>query len=105
MYLWDKIALLLYFIYICLAAKIWDNATTCGDLVVEVIPGWRLFNEDNTQQYLSRENVFPFPIIFYGAGQQAQEVIIPVTTDRIAPTIAKAIRIRAPNACASSPLF
>ena len=83
----------------------WYNATTCGDLVVEVIPGWRLFNEDNKQQYLSRENVFPFPIIFYGAGQQAQEVIIPVTTDRIAPTIAKAIRIRAPNACASSPLF
>lgn len=25
LYLWDKIALLLYFIYICLAAKIWDN--------------------------------------------------------------------------------
>jgi len=32
-------------------------------------------------------------------------VAIPVTTDRIAPTIAKSIRIRAPNACTAEPLF
>ena len=38
------------------------------------------------------------------AGLKAQRVTTPATVDRIAPTIAKAIRIRAPNACSSAPL-
>ena len=46
-----------------------------------------------------------FPIIIYGAGIPAGRVQKPVTTDRIAPTIAKSIRIRAPNACTAEPLF
>lgn len=82
----------------------WYNPNNCGDLIIEVSPGWKLLNEDNKQQYTSKESVMPFPIIFYGAGTIPKEINTPVTVDRIAPTIAKIIRIRAPNACSAMPL-
>ena len=77
----------------------------CGDLLIEVAPGWHIQNEDTGYDKLSQLSTLAFPIIFYGAGIKATRVQTPVTTDRIAPTISKAIRIRAPNACTSEPLF
>ena len=76
-----------------------------GDIIVEVASGWQLYNEDNQEKYTSRSSFVPFPIIFYGAGAKAEHINLPVTVERIAPTIAKAIRIRAPNACKAEPLF
>jgi len=81
------------------------NPEHCGDLVIETAPGWKLLNEDTQEQELVRASFIPFPIIIYGAGTHADRISLPVTTDRIAPTIARAIRIRAPNACSSEPLF
>lgn len=82
----------------------WYNPNNCGDIVIEVSPGWKLLNEENFQQYTSKAGTIPFPLIFYGTGFTANGITIPVTIDRIAPTIAKSIRIRAPNACYSAPL-
>ena len=76
-----------------------------GDIIVEVTPGWHIQHEETGSDRLSQLSAFSFPIIFYGHGVKAEKVKTPVTTDRIAPTIAKAIRIRAPNACSSEPLF
>lgn len=76
-----------------------------GDIIVEVAPGWQLYNEDNQERYTCRASFVPFPIIFYGAGTPAEHINTPVSVERIAPTIAKAIRIRAPNACKAEPLF
>jgi hypothetical protein len=81
------------------------NIDKCGDLLIDIAPGWQLVNETNNNSVTSRASNIPFPIIFYGAGIESQRVDTPVTTDHIAPTIARAIRIRAPNACASEPLF
>jgi hypothetical protein len=81
------------------------SPTLSGDIIIKVAPGWRLLNEDTQETFYSRTGFIPFPIIFYGAGTEAEHVAIPVTTDRIAPTIAKSIRIRAPNACTAEPLF
>ena len=81
------------------------NPIRCGDIVIEVSPGWRLFNEDNQDTQLSRASFIQFPIIFYGAATKAERINDRVTVDRIAPTIAKTIRIRAPNACSAEPLF
>lgn len=75
-----------------------------GDLIVEVAPGWQLLNEESGENYYSRASFIPFPIILYGAGMPAEKVLNPVTVDRIAPTIAKSIQIRAPNACKAAPL-
>lgn len=81
------------------------NVEKCGDLIVDIAPGWKLVNENSLKQSSSRSAHVPFPIIVYGAGTQAERIQTPVTVDRIAPAIARAIRIRAPNACVAAPLF
>lgn len=81
------------------------NVEKCGDLIIEVAPGWELVNENDNTSTTSRACNIPFPIIFYGAGVKSQRVQTPVTVDAIAPTIARIIRIRAPNACSTEPLF
>lgn len=81
------------------------NPERNGDIMIEVSPGWQLVNETTQDQQLSRASYTQFPLIIYGTGIQAEKVNTPVTIDRIAPTIAKTIRIRAPNACSSEPLF
>lgn len=81
------------------------NPERQGDIIIEVSPGWRLLNEDNQDNQLSRASFVQFPIIIYGADTQPGQINAHVTIDRIAPTIAKSIRIRAPNACTSEPLF
>lgn len=76
-----------------------------GDILIEIASGWHLQNEDTHDDRLSQAAAPVFPIIFYGVGIHAGHIQMPVTTDRIAPTIAKSIRIRAPNACTAEPLF
>ena len=81
------------------------NPERNGDILIEVAPGWQVLNETNLKSHLSRASFTQFPIIIYGAGTKAERLPDHVTTDRIAPTISKAIRIRAPNACSAEPLF
>lgn len=81
------------------------NVEKCGDLIIDVAPGWQLVNEDTHTSTTSRVSNIPFPIIFFGANIKPDRVMTPVTVDRIAPTVARAIRIRAPNACSAEPLF
>ncbi len=81
------------------------NIDKCGDLIIDIAPGWQLINEDTNSSSVSRASYIPFPIIFFGNNISAQRISQPVTVDRIAPTVARAIRIRAPNACSSEPLF
>lgn len=81
------------------------NAKCSGDIMIKPAPGWNLVNEDRRTSSLQRESFFEFPIIFFGNNIKAEKVQTPVTVDCIAPTIAHHIRIRAPNACSSAPLF
>lgn len=81
------------------------NTTLCGDIVIEVAPGWQLINEDTGESFCASASFNLFPIVFYGAGIDRDRISTLVTTDCIAPTISKCIRIRAPNGCKSLPLF
>lgn len=81
------------------------DANKNGDIIVEIAPGWQLKNENNLENYTQRATFVPFPIIFYGNNAKAQRIVTPAKVERIAPTIAKCIRIRAPNACFEAPLF
>ncbi len=81
------------------------NPSVSGDIIIEVAPGWKLLNENTQETYTSRAGFVPFPIIFMGKDITPRRISTPVTVDQIAPTVAKAIRIRAPNACNSAPLF
>lgn len=76
-----------------------------GDILIEVTPGWRLINEDYQEDQLYRASFIQFPLIIYGTDIKSERINTPITIDRIAPTIAKAIRIRAPNASSAEPLF
>ncbi len=81
------------------------NPERCGDLVIETAPGWRILNEDTQESEQPSNSYTQFPIFIFGAGVKAERISTPVSTCRIAPTIARCIRIRAPNACAEEPLF
>lgn len=81
------------------------NVEKCGDLLIDIAPGWQLINEDTGSNSTSRVSNIPFPIIFFGTNIKPQRIVTPVTVDRIAPTVARTIRIRAPNACVAEPLF
>ena len=80
------------------------NSKTSGDILLQVSPGWRLYNEKTKDNRLVRESYIPFPIIFYGNNLKSSTIETPVTTDCVAATLAQAIRIRAPNACSSATL-
>ena len=80
------------------------NPKCSGDILIQVSPGWLLKNEDTHEQTLSRESYLSFPLFFMGAGIEPEKVRLPVTIDRVAPTVAQALRIRAPNACPQAPL-
>ena len=81
------------------------NPKCSGDIIVEVSPGWNLVDEDRNTRRMQRDSFFEFPLIFFGYTIRAEKVATPVTVDCIAPTVAHHIRIRAPNACSSAPLF
>ncbi len=80
------------------------NPKCSGDILVQIAPGWHLVNETTHERTLQRDSYLGFPLFFYGAGIAAQRVETPVTVDHVAPTLAGQLRIRAPNACAASPL-
>ena len=80
------------------------NPRYSGDVLIEVSPGWHFVNKTMHEDKLVRESCIQFPIIFMGTGFKAEKVHKPVSVDYIAPTLSRAIRIRAPNACSLAPL-
>ena len=88
------------------------------DLLIVVVVAWVLnanvtstfmfnalgANEITNEQSLENASYVVFPIIFFGCNVRSETVRTPVTVDCIAPTMARFMRIRAPNACATAPL-
>ena len=81
------------------------NPKCSGDIIVQVSPGWNIVDEDRNTKRMQRDSFFEFPLIFFGYTIKTEKVATPVTVDCIAPTVAHHIRIRAPNACSTAPLF
>ena len=75
-----------------------------GDLVIEVLPGWKVMNEENQVKKMVSKAVTPAPCILFSPDFKAKTIATPIQVERIAPTIANAIHIRAPNGCSLSPL-
>lgn len=80
------------------------NPEISGDIILKVAPGWKILHEETKEEYTPSNIYIPFPIVIYGGGIEAKTVSTTVSTGKIAPTIAKIIRIRAPNACTEAPL-
>ena len=75
-----------------------------GDLIIEVLPGWTVMQENGNDNRVVRAAAVPAPLILLGKGIKPETIRIPVAVDRVAPTLSSAMRIRAPNACTATPL-
>ena len=75
-----------------------------GDLVIDVLPGWTIVNENGGDNKVVRHSYIPSPLIFMVHSVKPAIIQTPVTIDHIAPTLAHFMRIRAPNACTSAPI-
>lgn len=80
------------------------NPKCSGDIIIEVAPGWNLVNESLHESKYCSAAYSNFPIFFYGYNIKPQKIAVPASVERIAPTVASCMRIRAPNACAAAPL-
>ncbi len=74
-----------------------------GDLLIEVLPGWSIMQENSNENPAVRAGVTSTPLIWLGGTIKAEKIQTPVCTDRIAPTLCHVMRIRAPNGCTSHP--
>ncbi len=77
-----------------------------GDLIIEVLPGWTVIQDNGheNKNYTIRTAETPAPLIFWSSNIKAETIHTPIDANRIAPTLAGAMRIRAPNACTVPPL-
>lgn len=70
-----------------------------GDLLLDILPGWTVVDEkDATKNTVVNKAQVPTPYIIWGAGIKPTIVRTPVSAKCIAPTLAGALHIRAPNA-------
>lgn len=70
-----------------------------GDLVLEVMPGWTIRDDNSHETRFVRQGQAPAPLIFMGYAVKPAIINTPVTIDHVAPTMAHFMRIRAPNGC------
>ena len=77
-----------------------------GDLLIVLQPGWNFRLDDKSpQQPQLRQDICPGPAILFAPQRiKAQRITTPVEATVIAPTVARAIRIRAPSGCKALPL-
>ncbi len=75
-----------------------------GDLLIDVLPGWSILDDNGAETRVVRYAPNPTPLIFWGSSLKPAVIDTPVTVDHIAPTVTHFMRIRAPNACKVGPL-
>jgi len=81
------------------------NRDRSGDLTLEILPGWNVVNNDSPSENNVVRNIYiPSPLIFLGGNVKPEIINTPVNIDCFAPTVARCMRIRAPNGCSSAPL-
>lgn len=80
------------------------NQMRSGDIFIEALPGWTVVNDETHDRTMTRVSYFGFPVFFFGCNVRPETIKIPVSVDCIAPTVARFMRIRAPNACSAAPL-
>lgn len=82
------------------------NLNLAGDIFITVNPGWETVEEDGASEKrtLSRTNALSSPVIILAPDIKAQRIDADIDALAIAPTVARLLRIRSPNAAAAAPL-
>ena len=79
---------------------------TAGDIYVNVIPGWEIVNDFSNDKSISKHNRVEritsttAPAFILAPNVNPQRLDKPVDVRIIAPTVARLLRIRSPNAAA-----
>lgn len=81
------------------------NRKCSGDILVEILPGWSVMNSAKSTHKVVRSANIPTPLVLMGPSLRGEVIRTAVTAEQLAPTLAKCIRIRAPNASYADPLF
>lgn len=95
-----------------IAARAGDNAQALkrntsvkhtGDIIVAINPGWEIVDDTNTQTTAPRhttvrDNFVSSPAFIIAPSIAPKKITVPVDARAIAPTIARILRIRSPNA-------
>lgn len=82
------------------------NRNNSGDIVLEIKPGWEInYEEEEKENEYVQYNAVPSPLIFIGKDITPARISEPVDATAVAPTVCRAIRIRAPSAAKSYPLI
>lgn len=85
-------------------------ASRSGDLFVEVSPGWETVDDISSQasptrvKYVHRAQAPVGPMIIMAPGAEPRTITTPVDARAIAPTLARQLRIRSPNAARTPPV-
>lgn len=74
------------------------NRQCSGDIYIDVLPGWTVHNDHSKSKRVVRHACVTVPVIFYGWAVRPDVCDAPVSMGFVAPTVARAMRIRAPNA-------
>ena len=80
------------------------NSSRSGDIIVDVNPGWRIISEQNTEYVNQGEPYISYPLFFMGTDVSSERIATPISTAVVAPTLARCLRIRAPNGSREMPL-
>lgn len=77
----------------------------CGDIILELQPGWKTVNEDPTVKTKNFNNQPVItPLIFFGHNIQPKKIDKTIKATEIAPSVTYILRIRPPNGCKDAPL-
>lgn len=81
---------------------------TAGDVYLDIAPGWTIVDDLNTSCNSSkqvRSNAVNTPIFIIAPDVAPQKISTPVDATLLAPTVARLLRIRSPNAAEGMPLI
>ena len=80
------------------------HSTVSGDIVLDIQPGWRIVNKHQAESRPSGQPYISYPLFFLGPNIGQARINTPVSSVVLAPTLARCLRIRAPNASREAPL-
>ena len=82
------------------------TAQYAGDVIIDIIPGWQIIEEENNgaKVKLERANAVNTPAFILAPSIKPEKITSIVDATFLAPTVARILRIRSPNAASHKPL-
>jgi hypothetical protein len=76
-----------------------------ADLWIDILPGWKIVREHSLDSKVMRSAYMSTPLFFFGWHTKPEIVNTPIQVEKISSTVSHVLRIRAPNASKSVPVF